>query len=49
MGRELSAREGNWPTLLLGDIRKYEDLALQIVGVSNETVRCGNEFCGTWT
>jgi hypothetical protein len=28
---------------------KYEDLALQVGGVSSETVKYGREFCGTWT
>jgi hypothetical protein len=28
---------------------KYRDLALQAGGVSNETVKCGHEFGGTWT
>jgi hypothetical protein len=28
---------------------KYGDLALQVVGVSNETVKYGREFCGTST
>jgi hypothetical protein len=28
---------------------KYGNLALQVVGVSNETVKCGREFCGTST
>jgi hypothetical protein len=28
---------------------KYGDLALQVGGVSNETVKYGREFCGTWT
>jgi hypothetical protein len=27
---------------------KYRDMALQIGGVSDETARCGYEFCGTW-
>jgi hypothetical protein len=26
---------------------KYGDLALQVGGVSNETVKYGREFCGT--
>jgi hypothetical protein len=26
---------------------KYEDLALQVGGVSDETVKYGREFCGT--
>jgi hypothetical protein len=38
----------NWATLFLGDI-KYRDLALQVGEVSNETVKCGHEFYGTWT
>jgi hypothetical protein len=33
----------NWATLLLGD------LALQVGGVSKETVKYGREFCGTST
>jgi hypothetical protein len=33
--------------LFLGDINKYGDLALQVRGVSNETVKYGREFCGT--
>jgi hypothetical protein len=28
---------------------KYGDLALQVGGVSNETVKYGREFCGTST
>jgi hypothetical protein len=28
---------------------KYGNLALQVGGVSNETVKYGHEFCGTWT
>jgi hypothetical protein len=28
---------------------KYRDLALQVGGVSNETVKYGREFCGTST
>jgi hypothetical protein len=28
---------------------KYGDLALQVGGVSDETVKYGREFCGTWT
>jgi hypothetical protein len=28
---------------------KYEDLALQVGGVSDETVKYGSEFCGTLT
>jgi hypothetical protein len=28
---------------------KYENLALQVGGVSNETVKYGREFCGTLT
>jgi hypothetical protein len=28
---------------------KYEDLALQVRGVSDETVKDGCEFCGTST
>jgi hypothetical protein len=30
-------------------ISKYGDLALQVGGVSDETVKYGREFCGTWT
>jgi hypothetical protein len=35
-------------TLFLGGY-KYGNLALQVGGVSNETVKYGREFCGTWT
>jgi hypothetical protein len=28
---------------------KYRDLALQVGGVSDETVKYGREFCGTST
>jgi hypothetical protein len=28
---------------------KYRDLALQVGGVSNETLKYGREFCGTWS
>jgi hypothetical protein len=30
-------------------VYKYGDLALQAGGVSNETVKYGRDFCGTWT
>jgi hypothetical protein len=30
-------------------ISKYGDLALQVGGVSDETVKYGREFCGTST
>jgi hypothetical protein len=42
--REPSARGYNWATLFLGGY-KYRDLALQVGGVSDETVKCGREFC----
>jgi hypothetical protein len=28
---------------------KYGDLALQVGGVSNETIKYGHEFCWIWT
>jgi hypothetical protein len=28
---------------------KYENLALQVGGVSDEAVKYGRDFCGTWT
>jgi hypothetical protein len=35
----------NWATLFRGGY-KYGDLALQVGGVSDETVKYGREFCG---
>jgi hypothetical protein len=32
-----------------GQLLKYGDLALQVGGVSDETVKYGREFCGTST
>jgi hypothetical protein len=28
---------------------KYKDLDLQVGRVSSEIIKCGHEFCGTWT
>jgi hypothetical protein len=46
--------KGNqWPGVYLGHPvlggYKYGNLALQVGGVSNETVKYGREFCGTST
>jgi hypothetical protein len=38
----------NPATLFLGGY-KYRNLALQVGGVSDETVKYGHEFCGTST
>jgi hypothetical protein len=38
----------NWGSLFLGGY-KYRDLALQVAGVSDETVKYGRQFCGTST
>jgi hypothetical protein len=43
--RELSARGHNWATLFLEGY-KYGDLALQVGGVSNETVKYGLSSVG---
>jgi hypothetical protein len=43
---EPSARGYNWATLFLGGY-KYGDLALEVGGVSDETVKYGRVFCGT--
>jgi hypothetical protein len=45
---EPSARWYNWATHFLGRYI-FRDLALWVAGVSNETVKYGHEFCGTWT
>jgi hypothetical protein len=47
-GWQPSARGYNWATLFLGDINTG-NLALQVEGVSNETVKYDREFCGTST
>jgi hypothetical protein len=46
--REPSAQGYYWATVFLGDINKYGDQALQVGGISNETVKW-SELCGTWT
>jgi hypothetical protein len=46
---EPSARGYNWATLPCSWGYKYRDLALQVGGVSNETVKYGREFGGTST
>jgi hypothetical protein len=48
MKRELSTREYNWATLFLGDINT-RTLALQVGGVSNETVKYGVSSAGLKT
>jgi hypothetical protein len=46
--REPSVRGYNWATLFLGDVNTG-NLALQVGGVSDETIKYGREFCGTST
>jgi hypothetical protein len=45
---EPSARGYNWTTLFPGDINTGT-WPSRLGGVSNETVKYGHEFCGTWT
>jgi hypothetical protein len=44
--REVSTRGYSWAALFPGDTGTWPS---RLGGVSNETVKYGREFCGTWS